>query len=87
MIFRSRVYIYTWRLATAILGPKLLKDAKVSSFSVPPFVATNVPPAPPHFPSLSAIADTTIASGEFPGELIEASWPLLPAATTTTTPF
>src|ERR1044071_843667 len=52
--------------------PKLLNDAKLSSVEFPPPI---LGPIPPHLPSLSAIAETVIASGLLAGEVEEASLP------------
>src|SRR6266498_4652774 len=58
--------------AILIEGPKLLNGAKVSSVA---FSAFNFGPVPPHFPSLSAIAETVITSGLLAGEVVVASLP------------
>jgi hypothetical protein len=50
----------------------LLKYAKLSSVA---FSACKAGPVPPHFPSLSAIAETVIVSGLLAGEVVDASLP------------
>jgi hypothetical protein len=61
----------------------LEKVAALSSLSRRQVVC---PPSLPGRPSESARAETVMASGELAGVKFEASWALLPAATTMSTP-
>ena len=77
--------MFTPGAAIFTAGPKLLKKAKPSSLTFPCF-STISSPTPPHFPSLSPIAETVSTLGLFAGVVWDASAPRFPAEAMTVIP-